>query len=146
MASVRVRSITEGDVPALVAIQRAIAGDQGMASLERSIHNYIYYGDPDLCLVAESDRRVVGFIIGEIRPWEFGEPREVGWVKVVGVDPEEQGKGTGRILGEALLAAFRGKGVKKVRTLVGWDLGDLISYFKALGMARGDLLALEREL
>ena len=53
-----------------------------------------------VCLVADVGGGVVGFLVGDVRPWEFGEDREVAWVKVVGVDPRHQGSGIGQSLGE----------------------------------------------
>ncbi len=144
-AKFRLRSIAEGDIPRLVEIEKKITGAGTMSPLERSIHNYVYYGDPDLCIVAEIGKRVVGFLIGEIRPWEFGH-EEVGWLKAVGIDPEYQGQGIGKALGDAVLKSLKEKGVHRVRTLVEWDSGDLITYFRSLGFVRSDLLVLERGL
>ncbi len=144
-AKFRLRSIAEGDIPRLVEIEKKITGAETMTPLEHSIHNYVYYGDPDLCLVAEVGKRVVGFLIGEVRPWEFGH-EEVGWLKAVGIDPEYQGRGIGKALGDAVLKALKDKGVHRVRTLVEWDSGDLITYFRSLGFVRSDLLVLERGL
>ncbi len=52
----------------------------------------------------------------------------------------------GKQLGDAVLEHFRRKGVRRVRTLVDWDAGDVIAYFRSLGFSRGDLIALEKEL
>ncbi|HLA46990.1 MAG TPA: GNAT family N-acetyltransferase, partial [Thermoplasmata archaeon] len=72
--------------------------------------------------------------------------RDVGWIKVVGVDPAFQGQGVGKALGEALLKYFKEKGVERVRTLVEWHAGDMIAYFKSIGFDRSDLIPLERKL
>lgn len=144
-AGINIRTIVESDIPSLVAIEHRIVGQGSRTAVERSIHNYIYYGDPDLRLLAEVGGRVVGFIIGEVRPWEFGH-HEVGWIKVVGVDPEHQGQGVGRALGEALLKSLRSKGVAKLRTLVEQDSEDLTGYFHSLGLEGANQQVLEREI
>src|SRR3990172_2860485 len=71
---------------------------------------------------------------------------EVGWIRAIGVDPEFQGHGVGRALGNALLARFRARGVRTVRTLVEWHAGDVIAYFKDLGFDRSRPVALEKAL
>ena len=54
--------------------------------------------------------------------------------------------GVGYKLGETLLGHFKKKNVKKVRTLVDWYEGDLISYFKSLGFNMLGMLPLEKEI
>ncbi len=70
----------------------------------------------------------------------------MAWIKVVGVHPRHQGKGIGRKLGEAFLENLKAKGSVRMRTLVPWDSGDLITYFKALGFDRSQYVVLERRV
>ncbi len=144
--NVSVRSITEVDIPDVVRIEREITGSPQVRTLEAILRHYIHHGDPDLLLAADADGKLVGLLIGEIRPWEFGEDEEVAWVKVVGVDPKHQGQGIGKQLGEAFVEKLRAKGIERIRTLVPWDSGDLITYFKALGFDRSHFVALERSV
>lgn len=142
----RVRPLKPSDLAAVSRIERRITGSRRTSSLVRNLRKYLATGDPGSCLAAEVEGRVVGFVVGEIRPWEFGEDREVGWIRVVGVDPDYQGKGVGRALGERLLRYFRTKGVRRTRTVVEWDAGDVIAYFRTLGFERGDGITLEMDL
>jgi ribosomal protein S18 acetylase RimI-like enzyme len=117
-----------------------------MASLKETAVYQLQHGEPLLNLGAEIDGKLVGFIFGEIKIWEFGRGETTGWIKVLGVDREYQGMGIGHKLGETLLNHFQKKNVKKVRTLVDWYEGDLISYFKSLGFKMLSMLPLEKEL
>ncbi|TET78036.1 N-acetyltransferase [candidate division TA06 bacterium] len=81
-----------------------------------------------------------------MRAWEFGQREKTGWIKVLGVDPEYQGMGAGRKLGEALLSNFKASGVARVRTLVNWYEGDLLSYFRTLGFNTLNIIPLETEV
>jgi len=73
-------------------------------------------------LVAETDKgALAGFIAGEIRAWEFGQPA-AGWVFAIQIDPKLRLKGVGTALFDALVARFKAEGVTRVRTLV--DLKD----------------------
>jgi ribosomal protein S18 acetylase RimI-like enzyme len=117
-----------------------------MASLKETAVYQLQHGDPLLNLGAEIDGKLVGFIFGEIKIWEFGRGETTGWIKVLGVDREYQGMGVGHKLGETLLSHFQKKNVKKVRTLVDWYEGDLISYFKSLGFNMLSMLPLEKEI
>jgi predicted N-acetyltransferase YhbS len=144
--TVLVRPLKTSDLAAVSRIERAITGSGRTGSLARNLRRRLSKGDRASCLAAVDRGTVVGFIVGEIRPWEFGEDREVGWILVVGVDPLYQGKGIGRLLGNSLLKHFRRKGVRRAKTLVEWDAGDVITYFRSLGFARGDAVALEADL
>ena len=146
MPKVRIRSLVMTDIPAIERIEKAITKSPRTGSLGRHVRDHLQHGDPKACLVAEIDDAFAGFVVGDVRPWEFGEVRDVGWIKVVGVDPAFQGQGVGKALGEALLKYFKEKGVERVRTLVEWHAGDMIAYFKSIGFERSDLIPLERKL
>jgi len=117
-----------------------------MASLKETAVYQLQNGDPLLNLGAVIDGKLAGFIFGEIKFWEFGRGERTGWIKVLGVDQDFQGMGVGYKLGETLLDHFRKKNVRKVRTLVDWYEGDLISYFKSMGFNMLSMLPLEKEI
>lgn len=97
-------------------------------------------------LVAESDRgTLAGFIAGEIRAWEFGQPA-AGWVFAIQVDPKVRLEGVGTALFEALAARFSRAGVTRLRTLVDRKDHLILSFFRAQGMVAGPSLQLDREL
>ena len=91
------------------------------------------------------DARVIGFVIGEVRAWEFNSD-QCGWVFAIGVDPDARESG----IGEALLArisdSFREVGVRTVRTMVARDNHLLMSFFRSEGMTAGPYLQLELDL
>jgi ribosomal protein S18 acetylase RimI-like enzyme len=117
-----------------------------MAFLKETAVYQFQHGDPLLNLGAEIDGKLVGFMFGEIKLWEFGRAEKTGWIKVLAVDPEYQGMGVGLRLGETILGHFQKKNVKKVRTLVEWHEGNVISYFKSLGFNMLGMLPLEKEI
>lgn len=149
---IKIRPLTLEDIPAILNIETQIAntlsidGKERMEYLEETASYHIEQGDPLLGLGAEIEGKLVGFIIGETRLWEFGRGEKTGWIKVLGVDPQYQGRGIGRKLGEELLAHFKRNGIKRVRTLVDWYEGELISYFKALGFEILNMIPLEKHL
>lgn len=96
-------------------------------------------------LVAVQGRRVVGFVIGEIRDWEFGSP-PCGWVFGIDVDPQARLAGVGTRLLQAIAARFRDAGVHKLRTLLALDNTLILSFFRSQGMMAGPLVALEMNL
>jgi len=97
-------------------------------------------------LVAETDQgAIAGFIAGEVRAFEFGQPA-AGWVHAVQIDPAQRLHGVGTQLFDALVARFRAKGVTRVRTLVDRKDHLILSFFRAQGMVAGPSLQLDMDL
>ncbi|HEV8594825.1 MAG TPA: GNAT family N-acetyltransferase [Thermoplasmata archaeon] len=140
----RIRKMRASDLAAVVAIERQITGSRRTSSLGRQLRTTLRERE-SICLVAEIGGDVAGFLVGDLRPWEFGEDRPVAWVKVVGVDPRHQGGGIGRDLGRKFLAEARTRGARRVKTLVDWDAGDVVAYFRSLGFDRSGAIVLDRK-
>jgi GNAT superfamily N-acetyltransferase len=143
--------------PIVRAVQRAdldqvIAIDAGVTGIEKRKYwasVYRRYGSGERSeqqfLVALDQGRVVGFIIGEVRDWEFGSP-PCGWVFAIDVLPQARLGGIGTRLLEAISAAFRRAGVRKLRTMLARDNTLILSFFRSQGMMAGPLISLEMDL
>jgi len=142
--SVTVRRMRTQDAEAVLRINEKITGTPHEAQWESKIIDHLS-GNPLGCLVAEAGGKVVGFIFGDIRGWEFAIPKS-GWIEIVGVDPEYQGKGVARALIEKLHVYFRNHNVERVMTMVNWNDGGLVSFFRTLGFERSDFIILDKEV
>ena len=101
-------------------------------------------------LVAENrmhraDSRLLGFIIGEIRAWEFGST-PCGWVFALSVEPNMRLHGIGSALLEAISGEFKKAGVSKMRTMVARDGRLPLLFFRSEGMMAGPYIQLEKDL
>ena len=125
---------------------RILKSVEQMEYVKEAATYHIQQVDPLMSLGAEIDGKLVGFVFAETRLWEFGRGEKTGWIKMLEVDPDYQGRGIGRKLIKTLFNHFERKKIKKVRTLVDWYEGDLISYFKSLGFDALNMIPLEKEL
>ncbi len=146
------RPVMEKDVEAVIRIDAKITGRPRPDFWRRKIASYwdgsledLGGRDPLACRVAEIEGRVVGFMMGDIRPWAFGLERS-GWIEVLGVDPEFRRLGVGKILARALFQHFKKNGVSRVFTMVETQDEDLLAYFSSMGFKRGNYINLEFEL
>ncbi len=96
-------------------------------------------------LVAESEGRVTGFIVGEQRAWEFGSP-PCGWIFAIGVAPDRRQSGIGARLYDAIGAHMRAVGLKTMRTMLARDDALNMAFFRSQGMMGGAFLQLEMPL
>jgi ribosomal protein S18 acetylase RimI-like enzyme len=145
-AAVVVRPVRRADLDQVIDIDATVTGLE-----KRKYWAAVYrrYGssqhDDRQFLVALANGHVVGFIIGEIRDWEFGSP-PCGWVFAIDVDPRARLAGVGSKLLQAISDHFRRAGVGKLRTLLALDNTLILSFFRSQGMMAGPLISLEMEI
>ena len=148
-----IRSITERDIDAIIEIDLRVTGEPKPDYWYRKLSLYLKGGgdytvfkiDRQLARVAEVKGEVVGFMLGDVRSWEFGQPM-CGWITDLAVDPNYRRLGIARRLLAEFLDYFRERGLKVVRTMAHWADGDIISYFHAMGFERGAYIELEKKL
>ena len=141
-----IRPVRRGDLDQVIAIDATVTGLE-KRSYWRSV--YRRYGDSEQAqrqfLVAAIDRSVVGFVIGEVRDWEFGSP-PCGWVFAIDVQPDVRQRGVATRLLDALCASFTRAGVHKLRTMLSRDNTLILSFFRSQGMTSGAFITLEMDL
>ena len=144
--AVRVRAVRRSDLPQVIALDAAATGLHKSDYWQRVYRRY-GVGDQGLrhFLVAMDGTRVLGFVIGEVRDWEFGSP-PCGWVFAIDVDPQARLAGSGTALLAALRQRFRDVGVTMLRTMISRDNQLLLSFFRSLGMTAGRLIPLQMEV
>ena len=143
---VTIRSFNEEDLEAIVEIDRKILGETRWSYWKQQIDlSKSHYSLS--CLVAESEGKVVGFILGEISGGEFNVPDTVGWISTIGVDPAYQHQGIARSLSQEFVKNLKAIGVTMIYTLVNWSDWDLLKFFRAMGFSRGgEMINLELNL
>lgn len=144
--TVTVRPAVPEDLPAVVGLDEATSGTAKPEYWREIFARHRFApADTHCFLVAELDRRPVGFIIGEVRAWEFGSP-PCGWVFAIDVDPHTRQAGVGTALLAAMRERFERVGVDRLRTMLARDNTLLLSFFRSQGMTAGRLIPLEIEI
>lgn len=145
-----VRRVRAGDIADVIALDERVTG---LAKPDYWHDVFTRYGERRLeerfFLVAERAAAempsILGFIIGEVRAWEFGSA-PCGWVFALSVEPRARLHGVGRALFEAMAAEFRTAGVGQMRTMVARDNRLHLMFFRSEGMMAGPYIQLEKEL
>ncbi|MFO0728956.1 MAG: GNAT family N-acetyltransferase [Myxococcota bacterium] len=142
-----VRDMQPKDTSAVERIFQAYVRDAGAAALELRVANLLANKQPGVVALVglDSKERVAGYLVGEVRSWEFGsEPS--GWIFALGVDPKAEGQGLGKALRDAAIQAFAKLGVRRVRTMVKKDDVRVLRFFRDAGFSAGPFVELELEL
>jgi len=101
--------------------------------------------DDGYFLVAEISGEVVGFIVGEVRAWEFGSP-PCGWVFALSVSPKSREKGIGQLMMKEMCQRLKQAGVTTVRTMVDRENKLTLSFFRSQGLRTGRYIELEKAI
>ena len=146
-ASVKVRRVRASDVANVIALDAHITK---LAKPEYWTDVFKRYGKQRLSerffLVAETpDKQLAGFIIGEVRAWEFGST-PCGWVFALSVEPEMRLHNVGNAMLEAISREFKKAGVSNMRTMVARDAALQLLFFRGEGMMAGPYIQLEKDI
>jgi GNAT superfamily N-acetyltransferase len=145
-AAVRVRPAESDDIGAVIALDAAVTGIEKTDYWYEVFHRYGARGAKQrFFLVAEAGVAIEGFVVGEVRDWEFGSP-PCGWVFGINVRPNARLGGVGTRLLEAICDGFRRAGVTKVRTLLARENTLVLSFFRSQGMMAAPFIPLEMDL
>lgn len=149
--AVRVRRVKAADIAHVIALDTRVTK---IAKAEYWNDIFNRYGKQRsgerFFLVAESNAGrsgsgFLGFIIGEIRAWEFGS-FPCGWVFALSVEPKARLHGIGSALLDAISGEFKKAGVSKMRTMVARDGHLPLLFFRSEGMIAGPYIQLEKDL
>jgi GNAT superfamily N-acetyltransferase len=148
--AVAVRRVRAGDIAGIITLDERVTR---LAKPDYWQDIYARYGERRLnerfFLVAEpagaDPPSILGFIIGEVRAWEFGSA-PCGWVFALSVEPRARLHGVGQALFEAIAAEFRKAGAGQMRTMVARDNRLHLMFFRSEGMMAGPYIQLEKEL
>lgn len=138
----KIRSIEARDLERVKAIDLALVGPNRALSWPLTAEANWWVKRPMLNFVAEANNQVEGFLLGDIRAVEYGMDKS-GWIDVIGIAPEYQGKGIGKKLVEAFCDECQKAGVK-VRVVIRGDDEHLIDFWTAVEFHRGKLVNYER--
>jgi ribosomal protein S18 acetylase RimI-like enzyme len=134
--------MTKEDLGQLIEIDKKITGRERTPTWPQKVSSHFETYDLSLCFVAEVEGSIRGFILGNIRGAEYGLPLG-GWIDIMGIDPEYQGKGIGRMLANAFTEECQLRGIK-ARVMVRESDERLQKFLLRLGFKRGELINFDK--
>jgi len=140
-----IRTAAETDLAAIMTFDERSNKDSNPRYWQQMFARYGADKDKQLFLVCEADDEIVGFIIGEVRDWEFGS-HPCGWVFALGVRPDIRLSGVATRLFAAICTFFKEAGATTVRTMLARQDIDSLSFFRSQGMMAGPYVQLEKDI
>lgn len=134
---VEIREITEDDLDAVLELDRKIVGKERSVTYKNPIGTYLG-GDFGLSFVAVDNKKVVGFVMGQL------EGPGKGWIQAIAIDPDYRRQDIGAELVKALLARYKSRGIEAVHIAANWRDTGMLSFLSSLGFTRGDMIELAK--
>lgn len=142
---VAIRDASTADLDDVIALDEAVTGARKTAYWSGIFSRHVNGGKDRYLLVAEQGGALVGFIVGEVRAWEFGSA-PCGWVFAVEVSPKVRELGIGQRMFEAICGRLRQAGITTVRTMMDRNDKLTLSFFRSQGMRTGQYVELAKQL
>lgn len=144
-AVLTVRAAKGSDVAAVAGLDTRITGISKPAYWQDMFERYGQRPNRFFLIADDGSDRLLGFIIGEVRAWEFGSP-PCGWIFALGVDPDRRLRKIGSQLFAAMCDCLAAAGVDTVRTMLARDDELNMAFFRSQGMMGGPFIQLEMPL
>ncbi len=143
---ITIRNATLADLNSIIKLDSVGTEEEKPAYWSGVFDRYLEDGRNErIFLVAEIGGEAVGFIVGEVRAWEFGSP-PCGWVFALGVSLKMREMSIGQLLFKELCHRLKQAGITSVRTMI--DRGNklVLSFFRSQGLRTGPYIELEKQL
>lgn len=140
-----IREIRLEDAQAIENIRAAISPQDANVDFLKLVKQQASDGNGSASLVAELNKKVVGYMISTTLYAGFGI-RKSAWIMAIGVHPDFMGQGIGLALANRVCDIYRDKQVASIYSSVMWDSIDVLSFFKKLGFKRSEFINLKKDL
>jgi len=143
---VRIRSLTEKDLPAVVRIDGKFTRRDRTAWYTAKIREMLLESGIRVSLAVEEDGFVIGFVMARVDFGEFGKVEKSSVIDTIGIHPSYGGSGVGRALLSQLLHNLSTLQVESVLVEVPEGNFPLQRFLAANGFAPSQRLALTKSV
>jgi ribosomal protein S18 acetylase RimI-like enzyme len=145
MPKTQIRSLSPDDLEAISHIEHLIAGRPRRGFLEKRFAAMATTPEHFITSVAHELGRVVRYSFAHVQEGEFGSCGRVAVLDVLGVNPEDQGYGIGRLLLRHLQEQIHEQGVQVLKTQITWQDRKMVQFFSGAGFRLAPAQIIERD-
>lgn len=143
-ANTSVRRLRPDDLERTIAIDQAHTGRARRRFFEKRLEAARKHPEDFIHVGVTHDGVLVGFAFARVRQGEFGRDEPVAALDLMGVERASETHGYGHRLMDALMAAMREKGIRRLHSQADWTEHGLLKFFDSTGFKLAPRLVLER--
>jgi ribosomal protein S18 acetylase RimI-like enzyme len=146
ISTFKVRLMKSDDFDAVVKIDKRILKTPRLEYYKYKFDKFFLSRDyiPTSLVAEDENGTVVGFIMGELYMGEFGIFQDTATLDTIGVDPEHQRKGIGKLLLNEFIDHLKSLDVEKIGTLVNINDSRLMPFLNTNQFSPSKTISLER--
>ena len=142
-----IRVMRRGDVDAIIEIDEKVLGARRPDYYDRKCDAALDASNQMVTsLVAMYDKKVIGFIMGNVYLGEFGIPEATASLDTIGVHPDYQKQGVALELISQFISNIKKAQVEYVYALVNWNDWDMLKFLEKSNFVPSRAVKLELKL
>ena len=145
MPSLSLRPLRPEDLDRVSDIESRVVGHPRKGFLSKRFSVLAAGPDGFLTCAATDGGKLAGYGIARLQEGEFGIRGAAAVLDVIGVDPEDQGKGIGKSVIAGIGEQMRKRGIGELRTRVDWGNRAMIGFFSSAGFLLAPYQVIERD-
>lgn len=143
---INTRPLVEADFEQVVNIDANITNRRRPGFFQKRLAAALAEPKYFIYLGCESDGELKGFLMARLLEGEYGSEQPVAVLDVIGVEPEAQGQGFGKLLMDRFSEILVHKQVTEIQSQADWRNQDILRFFSAAGFKLAPRNILEREV
>ncbi|MEI6205856.1 MAG: GNAT family N-acetyltransferase [Desulfuromonadales bacterium] len=142
MSEITIRSLYPEDLDRVLEIEKSLTGSSRRVFLEKRLAVATAMPDSFITCATIDNKTVVGYGFARILEGEFGTSSIIAVLDTVGVDPEFQGRGIGKMVLSGIERRMKKKNISTLLTQIIWSNHVMIKFFASAGfnLATGQII------
>ena len=142
MSELTLRSLYPEDIQRVAEIESSLAGSSRMFFLEKRLTAASAIPENFITCAVTDNRKLAGYGFARVLEGEFGSKSAIAVLDTVGVAPEYQGRGIGKMILSGIERRMKNRDITVIQTQMVWSRYAMIRFFAATGfsMASGQII------
>ena len=145
MSDPTLRSLYPEDINQVSKIESSLTGSPRRVFLEKRLAVATAMPDSFITCAALDGERLAGYGFARILEGEFGARSAIAVLDTIGVDPDYQGKGIGKMIMSGIERRMKNKNISTLQTQLSWPNHAMTRFFASTGFMLASGQIIERD-
>jgi ribosomal protein S18 acetylase RimI-like enzyme len=145
MSELTIRSLYPEDIQQVAEIESRLAGSPRMFFLEKRLAAASAMIDSFITCAVTDDKKLAGYGFARVLEGEFGAKSSMAVLDTIGVAPEYQGRGIGKMVLAGIERRMKNRNINVLQTQTLWSRHAMIRFFAVTGFSLASGQIIERD-